>query len=124
MLNIFLAKYNIRALRCGGDKKQDNENFSWYKMYVIAVYDINTETKAGRRRLRLIFKLMKRYMIRIQNSVFEGELTKAKFEELKVTVNDIIDETIDSVIFFKSRDIKWMDKDICGFEKDNTDNFL
>ena len=93
-------------------------------MYVIAMYDINTETKAGRKRLRHIFKLMKKYLVRIQNSVFEGELTKAKFEEMKLKVNDIIDSAIDSVIFFKSRDIKWMDKDICGFEKDDTDNFL
>ena len=88
------------------------------------MYDINTETKAGRKRLRQIFKLMKKYLIRIQNSVFEGELTKAKFEEMKLKVKDLIDSTIDSVIFFKSRDIKWMDKDICGFEKDDTDNFL
>lgn len=88
------------------------------------MYDINTETKDGRKRLRRIFKLMKKYLIRIQNSVFEGEITKAKFEEMKLKVNDLIDNTIDSVIFFKSRDIKWMDKDICGFEKDNTDNFL
>ncbi len=93
-------------------------------MYVIAMYDINTETKAGQKRLRRIFKLLKIYLIRIQNSVFEGELTKAKFEEMKLKVNDIIDSTIDSVIFFKSRDIKWMDKDICGFEKNDTDNFL
>jgi CRISPR-associated protein Cas2 len=93
-------------------------------MYVIAMYDINTETKAGRKRLRQIFKLMKKYLIRIQNSVFEGELTRAKFEEMKLKVKDLIDSTIDSVIFFKSRDIKWMDKEICGFEKDDTDNFL
>ncbi len=93
-------------------------------MYVIAMYDINTETKDGRKRLRQIFKLMKKYLIRIQNSVFEGEITKAKFEEMKLKVNDLIDRTIDSVIFFKSRDIKWMDKDICGFEKDDADNFL
>ena len=88
------------------------------------MYDINTMTKAGRKRLRQIFKLMKRYLIRIQNSVFEGEITKAKFEEMKSKVNEIIDSTIDSVIFFKSRDIKWMDKDICGLEKEDTDNFL
>ncbi|MCG8639850.1 MAG: CRISPR-associated endonuclease Cas2 [Desulfobacterales bacterium] len=93
-------------------------------MYIIAMYDINTESKAGQKRLRLIFKLMKKYLIRIQNSVFEGELTRAKFEELKAGVNEIIDKKTDSVIFFKSRDIKWMDKDICGFEKDDTDNFL
>jgi len=88
------------------------------------MYDINTQTKAGQKRLRRTFKLMKKFLIRIQNSVFEGELTKAKFEELKLKINDIIDSKKDSVIFFKSRDIKWMDKDICGFEKDDTDNFL
>lgn len=93
-------------------------------MYVIAMYDINTETKAGQKRLRRIFKLMKKYLIRIQNSVFEGELTNAKVEELKLKVKGIIDDSIDSVIFFKSRDIKWMDKDICGAQKDDTDNFL
>ena len=93
-------------------------------MYVIAMYDINTETKAGQKRLRQIFKLMKKYLIWIQNSVFEGEITKAKFEEMKLKVNNLIDNAIDSVIFFKSRDIKWMDKEICGFEKDDTDNFL
>ena len=88
------------------------------------MYDINTVTKAGQKRLRQIFKLMKKYLIRIQNSVFEGEITKAKFEEMKLKVNDLIDSAIDSVIFFKSRDIKWMDKEICGFEKNDTDNFL
>ena len=93
-------------------------------MYIIAMYDINTETKSGQKRLRQIFKLMKKYLIRIQNSVFEGELTKAQFAQLKASVNAIIDGSKDSVIFFKSRDIKWMDKDICGFEKDDTDNFL
>jgi CRISPR-associated protein Cas2 len=93
-------------------------------MYVIAMYDINTGTRAGQKRLRHIFKLMKKYLIRIQNSVFEGELTKAKFEEMKLKVGDIIDSKKDSVIFFKSRDVKWMDKEICGIEKDDTDNFL
>ena len=88
------------------------------------MYDISTETRAGQKRLRHIFKLFKKYLIRIQNSVFEGELTSAKFEEMKLKTNDIIDKKMDSVIFFKSRDIKWMDKDICGFEKDDTDNFL
>jgi len=106
------VKKNTLDLRCGGN------------MYVIAMYDINTQTKAGQKRLRRIFKLLKKYLIRIQNSVFEGELTKAKFEEMKINVNNIVDSSKDSVIFFKSRDIKWMDKDICGFEKDNTDNFL
>ena len=87
-------------------------------MYVILVYDIDEK------RVAKIHKYLKRFLFWRQNSVFEGEITKAKFEEMKLKVNDIIDSTIDSVIFFKSRDIKWMDKDICGIEKDDTDNFL
>jgi len=48
-------------------------------MYVIAMYDINTETKAGRRRLRQIFKLMKKYLIRIQ--FLRGNLPKQNLKK-------------------------------------------
>ena len=42
-------------------------------MYVILVYDINLEEKAGQKILNKVFKTCKKYLIHIQNSVFEGE---------------------------------------------------
>ena len=43
-------------------------------MYIILVYDINLEEKEGQKVLRNVFKTCKKYLIHIQNSVFEGEL--------------------------------------------------
>lgn len=43
-------------------------------MYVILVYDIKLDT-GGARVLRNIFKICKKYLTHVQNSVFEGELS-------------------------------------------------
>jgi CRISPR-associated protein Cas2 len=93
-------------------------------MYIIWVYDINTEDKKGQRRLRRIFKLSKQYLFHIQCSVFEGEITKAKLEKLKYEAKKIIDDKLDSLIIFKSREQKWLDKEIIGIEKGDTDSFI
>ena len=93
-------------------------------MYIIGIYDINTETKEGRRTLNRIFKLMKKYLIHIQKSVFEGELTKAQFEKMKLEVTQLIDPNCDSVIYFSSRDSRWLDKEVHGMGKNATDNFI
>lgn len=95
-----------------------------YIMYVILVYDINTETYEGQRRLTKIFKLCKQYLVHIQKSVFEGEITKAKLEELKMKINNLINKEIDSVIIFKNRSSKWLNKELLGIQEDKTDNFL
>jgi CRISPR-associated protein Cas2 len=60
----------------------------------------------------------------IQNSVFEGEITEAKLLELKHKAMDIIDEKADSLIIFKTRQEKWLDKEIIGHERQNLDTFL
>ena len=90
-------------------------------MYFIVVYDINTISKGGAKRLRKIFKTMKKYLIHIQRSVFEGELSKAQYENLKVEVGKIIDKKLDSVIYFKSREIRWLEKHLQGIKENKTD---
>jgi len=92
-------------------------------MYIIAVYDIDIRD-GGNLRLNRIFKLLKRYLVHIQKSVFEGNLSKAKYEVLKKNVNKLIDPNVDSVIFFVSRDEKWMKKEILGIGEGLTDNIL
>jgi CRISPR-associated protein Cas2 len=93
-------------------------------MYVILVYDISTCDKAGQRRLNKIFKLCKQYLCHVQKSVFEGEITKAKLEELKIRIQVLVDDEFDSIIIFKNREQKWLDKEILGLQEDKTDNFL
>lgn len=93
-------------------------------MYVVGVYDINTEDKKGARRLNQVYKTFKKFLIHIQKSVFEGELTDAQLVKLEMALKKIINEEKDLVIFFTSRHAKWMEKKILGFEKESTDNII
>lgn len=103
----------MKGLKCGGN------------MYVILVYDINLEDKEGQKVLRRVFKTCKKYLVHIQNSVFEGELLESQALKLKSELNRWIREDKDSVIFFKSRSQRWLEKEFWGkIEDDVTDNFL
>ncbi len=87
-------------------------------MYVILVYDI------GEKRVGRMLKLCRRYLSWIQNSVFEGEITEVKLNELLYEARRIMKEDEDSLIIFKSRDERWLDKQVIGRERSSTDNFL
>ena len=52
-------------------------------MLIIACYDVNTETPAGRRRLRRVAKICESTGQRVQKSVFECQVTQAEYEELE-----------------------------------------
>lgn len=52
-------------------------------MLVLVCYDVNTETKQGRRRLRRVAKVCESTGQRVQKSVFECQLDVAQFETLE-----------------------------------------
>ncbi|QXL83979.1 CRISPR-associated endonuclease Cas2 [Comamonas sp. NLF-1-9] len=52
-------------------------------MLVLVCYDVNTETSAGRRRLRRIAKVCESTGQRVQKSVFECQVDVAQFEALE-----------------------------------------
>ncbi|MEI7595754.1 MAG: CRISPR-associated endonuclease Cas2 [Bacteroidota bacterium] len=87
-------------------------------MYVILVYDI------GEKRVGKMLKLCRQYLSWIQNSVFEGEITEVKLLELKSKANSIMEKSEDSIIIFKTRQEKWLEKEVVGKEKQETSNFL
>jgi CRISPR-associated protein Cas2 len=87
-------------------------------MYVIAMYDV------GEKRVGKMLKLCRKYLNWIQNSVFEGEITEVKLLELKYKAMLIMDEETDSLIIFKTRQEKWLDKEIVGRECQNLGTFL
>jgi CRISPR-associated protein Cas2 len=87
-------------------------------MYIILVYDM------GEKRVGKMLKLCRKYLNWIQNSVFEGEITEVKLKELEHLARNIMDEDSDSLIVFKTRNEKWLDKKIIGNERQTTDNFL
>lgn len=87
-------------------------------MYVIAVYDV------GEKRVGKMLKLLRKYLNWIQNSVFEGEISEVKLLELKQKASIIMDEETDSLIIFKTRQEKWLNKEIVGKERQELDSFL
>ena len=87
-------------------------------MYVIAVYDV------GEKRVAKMLKLCRKYLKWIQNSVFEGEITEVKLLELQYKAREIMDENQDSLIFFKSRQEKWLEKEIVGCERQTLSTIL
>lgn len=52
-------------------------------MWVVVCYDVNTETREGRRRLRRVAQVCKNYGQRVQKSVFECQVNEMKFEQLR-----------------------------------------
>ncbi|MDA3907120.1 MAG: CRISPR-associated endonuclease Cas2 [Bacteroidales bacterium] len=87
-------------------------------MYVVAVYDI------GEKRVGKMLKLCRQYLNWIQNSVFEGEITEVQLKTLEAKAKLIMDSEFDSLIFFKSRNAVWLEKQVVGKEKSKLDNFL
>ena len=69
-------------------------------MFVLITYDVNTETAAGRARLRKVAKQCVNYGRRVQNSVFECILDNAQCIMLKSILTDIIDAEVDSLRFY------------------------
>ena len=92
-------------------------------MYVVLVYDISGDGD-GQKVLGKVFKICKKYLTHIQNSVFEGELTEGQIVKLNAELNKFIRKTLDSVIIFKSRNEKWMNKEFWGKQDDATSNFF
>ena len=87
-------------------------------MFVILVYD------AGERRVAKFHKTCKRYLTWVQLSVFEGELTKAQLERLKVELRSIMDPEEDSVIIFTFRTKKYFKREVMGKEKGSPDEIF
>lgn len=70
-------------------------------MLVLITYDVNTETAAGRKRLRRVAKKCVNHGQRVQNSVFECLLDAAQFAVLKAELTALIDPELDSLRFYQ-----------------------
>ncbi|NLO85166.1 MAG: CRISPR-associated endonuclease Cas2 [Clostridiales bacterium] len=73
-------------------------------MLVLITYDVNTGTSDGRRRLRHVAKQCLNYGQRVQNSVFECDLSSAQYLQVRQTLEDIINKETDSIRFYKLGD--------------------
>jgi CRISPR-associated protein Cas2 len=80
-------------------------------MNVILVYDIKEE------RVQKVLKTCRKYLHWVQNSVFEGKISPAKLEKLKIELKKIINEDEDSVIIYTFRTAWYTGREIIGIKK-------
>ncbi|AEF95772.1 CRISPR-associated endonuclease Cas2 [Methanotorris igneus] len=85
-------------------------------MYVVIVYDVNVS------RVNKVKKFLRQHLNWVQNSVFEGEITKAEFERIKDGLLNIIDENEDSIIIYKLKSKP--SREIYGIEKNPIDDII
>ncbi|MGJ8455628.1 CRISPR-associated endonuclease Cas2 [Pseudothermotoga sp. U03pept] len=86
--------------------------------YFIVTYDVSES------RVNKVRKILKKYFMWVQNSVFEGEINYGKLEQCKRELMKIINCEEDSIYFYEVGYPKNLTKQIIGLEKELTDNFL
>jgi CRISPR-associated protein Cas2 len=69
-------------------------------MLVVVAYDVNTESEAGRRRLRRVARVCKNCGQRVQNSVFECLVDAAGWTRVRAHLIDEISQSQDSLRFY------------------------
>ena len=69
-------------------------------MYILVTYDVDTISESGQKRLRQVAKICKDYGIRVQNSVFECDVTETQYVRLKAELSDAMDNQLDSIRFY------------------------
>ena len=70
-------------------------------MEILVCYDVNTETKVGRKRLRRVAKLCQNYGQRAQKSVFECTVPQLLYEQLIDRLKDVINPEQDSLRIYR-----------------------
>lgn len=88
------------------------------KMYIIIVYDIKKE------RVNKVKSFLRQHIYWIQNSVFEGEVTKSQYEAIKTGLKKIINQDEDSIIIYNAKMQQMINKEIIGIEKSPIEQIL
>ena len=83
-------------------------------MFVILVYDVN------KKRVNKVLNICRKYLVQVQNSVFEGQITDSKLKSLKNELYRQIIPKQDSICIYKLSSLKYFGKDEVGFLKDDS----
>jgi CRISPR-associated protein Cas2 len=86
-------------------------------MFVILVYDANEK------RVQKFLKICRKYLVHVQKSVFEGEITEAQLKYLLQELKAVMDEREDSVVVYKFRTKKYYERLALGVEKPSSDDY-
>ena len=77
-------------------------------MFAILVYDV------GKKRVSKVMKTCRRYLLHVQNSVFEGTITEARLNKLKAELEKKIEKETDSICIYEFDSVKYARKEQIG----------
>ncbi len=86
-------------------------------MFVIVTYDVNVK------RNNKVLKICRKYLVHVQKSVFEGNITEAKLRKLKSELKRTTKTDEDSVIIYRFDSLKYSSKEVLG-EYSQEEHFL
>jgi len=87
-------------------------------IFVIITYDVDVK------RVSKVHKILKKYLIWSQNSVFEGEITEGKLKQCLGEIREIIHPKFDSLYLYQISNPKNLQKVVYGQEKAYESMFL
>ena len=70
-------------------------------MWIVVCYDVNTETKEGRKRLRRVAQVCKNYGQRVQKSVFECQVDEVKYEQMRKRLLKEMNMVLDNLRLYR-----------------------
>jgi CRISPR-associated protein Cas2 len=86
-------------------------------VYVVVVYDVQAD------RTQRFLKFLRQYLVHVQNSVFEGELTEGDIEKVKHQLESML-EADESVIVYRMSSGKYVTRTVYGEDPAKDDQFL
>ena len=88
-------------------------------MFVILIYDVNEK------RCAKLLKICRKYLIWVQNSVFEGDISESNLFKLELEIGNVIVEWEgDSVFIYKFTTKQYLNLEILGNDKRENINFI
>lgn len=85
--------------------------------YVIVVYDVKADRTAK------FLKYLRRFLTHVQNSVFEGQLTKGQLAEVEGTLESML-EVGESVMLYRMAGESYVDRTVFGEDPMDNQRFL
>jgi len=85
--------------------------------YAVVVYDVEAD------RTRLFLNFLRQYLNHVQNSVFEGALTKGDLERVKQKLGEMLQDG-ESVIVYRMSSEKYVSRTVYGEDPTADDQFL
>ena len=79
-------------------------------MWVIVTYDV------GQKRNSKVLKVCRKYLVHMQKSVFEGDISEKNLNKLKSEIDRVIDVESDQVAIYVFDTLRYTRKDVIGYQ--------